>query len=216
MSAPSLSQEQLAAVISSADTPSKLYGTLSPYEEEAYLLSFQDDRQAELLSQYYAAYFLSHLLTDQIYEARALTKRMPQDLLQTDSSLQNCLALLRANWQHKHELVYKTLRELRWSEILKPIVQSYDTYFQEKTLRELSRTYEAIRPATAASYLGLDPESTARGDPATIGKLTAHGWTRDEQTGLLHPKAIVDDSEKDARSYNELSEIMALIGSRQG
>ncbi|RAK74128.1 CSN8/PSMD8/EIF3K family protein [Aspergillus fijiensis CBS 313.89] len=216
MNTPQLSQEQLAAAISSAATPSKLFDILSPYEEEAYLLSFQDNRQAELLSQFYAAYFLSHLLTDQIYEARFLTKRMPQDLLQTDDSLQNCVALLRAIWQHKHESVYTILRELPWPDTLKPIVQSYDTYFQEKTLREVSRAYETIRPATAASYLGLDPAATERGDPATIGKLMAHGWTQDEQTRLLHPNTVVDDSQQDEQLYNDLSEIMALIGSRRG
>ncbi|PYH46648.1 CSN8/PSMD8/EIF3K family protein [Aspergillus saccharolyticus JOP 1030-1] len=216
MEASDFSQAQLAAAISSAATPSKLYDTLSPYEEEAYLLSFQEDRPVELLSHFYAAYFFSHLLTDQIYEARFLTKRMPQDLLHTDNSLQNCVTLLRAIWQHKHESVYKILRESPWPDLLKPIVQSYDTYFQDKTLREVSRVYEAIRPAAAASYLGLDPESTARGDTAAIEKLIALGWTRDEQSGLLYPKPIADDSQKDARSYTDLSQIMALIGSHRG
>lgn len=51
---------------------------------------------------------------------------MPQFLLQRDSSLQNCLNLLRALWQHKHEQVYSILRELPWSETVKPLVQQYE------------------------------------------------------------------------------------------
>ncbi|PYI06212.1 hypothetical protein BO78DRAFT_397398 [Aspergillus sclerotiicarbonarius CBS 121057] len=215
MDLPPLSDEQLALVVASAQSPANLYSTLSDYETEACLLSTKDGKQAELLSLYYSTFFFSHLLTDQIREARLSTKRMPQNLLQSDPSLQNCLNLLRAVWQRKYEQVYTILRELPWPEPLKPIVQSYDAHFQEKTLKELSRAYEAIRPAAAATYLGLDPASAQEGDPATMQKFIACGWTWDEKTGLLHPKPIIEDSQNDAQLYNELSEVMALVGNRR-
>ncbi|PWY89357.1 COP9 signalosome complex subunit 8 [Aspergillus heteromorphus CBS 117.55] len=215
MDLPPLSQQQLAAIVTSASTPAELYRTLSDYEAEACLLSSQDSNQAELLSLYYSTFFFSHLLTDQIYEARISTKRMPQGLLQHDPSLQNCLNLLRAVWQRKYEQVYQVLRELPWSDPLKPIVQSYEAYFQEKTLKEISKAYEAIRPAAAATYLGLDPVTAAQADSTTVQKLTAYGWTWDQETGLLHPKPVVEDPQKDDRLYNELSEVMALIGNRR-
>ncbi|RAL01561.1 CSN8/PSMD8/EIF3K family protein [Aspergillus ibericus CBS 121593] len=215
MDLPPLSREQLAAVVASAQSPTELYSTLSEYESEACLLSTSDATQAELLSLYYSTFFFSHLLTDQICEARLSTKRMPQDLLQNDPSLQNCLNLLRAVWQRKYEQVYTILRALPWSEPLKPIVQSYDAHFQEKTLKELSRAYEAIRPAAAATYLGLDPASVEQGDPATMQKFIACGWTWEEETGLLHPKPIIEAPQDDTKLYNELSEVMALVGSRR-
>jgi hypothetical protein len=59
-------------------------------------------------------------------EARALTKRMPQPILQTDS-VQNCLLLLRAVWQSKHASIYKILRELPWPERAQSVVQSYES-----------------------------------------------------------------------------------------
>ncbi|PYH99496.1 COP9 signalosome complex subunit 8 [Aspergillus ellipticus CBS 707.79] len=215
MELPPLSLQQLATVVTSAPTPTELYHTLSEYEAEACLLSIQDSNQAELLSQYYATFFFSHLLTDQIREARISTQRMPENLLQKDPSLQNCLNLLRAVWQRNYEQVYRVLRELPWSDQLKPLVQSYEAHFQEKTLKEISRAYEAIRPAAAATYLGLDPTSAAQGDSATVQKLTAYGWTWDEEAGLLHPKPVAEDPQKEARLYNELSEVMALIGNRR-
>lgn len=164
---------------------------------------------------------------------------MPQELLQNDSSLQNCLTLLRAVWQRKYEQVYKILRELPWPEALRPIVQSYEckanhpleyalpllhpsytnltlAHFQEKTLKEVSRAYEAIRPAAAATYLGLDAAAAQQGDPALMQKFIAYGWTWDQEKGLLHPKPIVDEvPQKDVRLYNELSQVMALIGNRR-
>ena len=79
------------------------------------------------------------------------------------------------------------------------------------SLKEISRTYEAIRPATAASYLGLDSASAEHNDPAIIQRFTACGWTWNEETKLLHPKPIVTPPGPDHRLSNELGEVMALI-----
>ncbi|KAF7594236.1 hypothetical protein BBP40_009788 [Aspergillus hancockii] len=216
MDLPPLSKDQLSAVLKSSRSPTELYNTLVEYESEAYLLSVADSNEAELLSLFYSTFFFSHLLTDEIYEARAMTQRVPQVLAQNDPSLQNCLTLLRAVWQRKYELVYKILRELPWPELLRPAVESYETYFQEKTLKEVSNAYEAIRPAAAANYLGLDAAAAEQGDPAVIQKFTAVGWSWDETTRLLHPKPIPTSPEKDARLYNELSQIMALVAKHGG
>ncbi|BDD57860.1 hypothetical protein MPDQ_001048 [Monascus purpureus] len=209
-----LSAEQLSEVIESASSSEQLFDNLSQYEMKACFMSSDPPRNedSEVLSFFYTSFFIAHLLTDQIDEARALTKRMPQFLLQRDSSLQNCLNLLRALWQHKHEQVYSILRELPWSETVKPLVQQYEVYFQNKTISEVSRAYGAIRPAVAASYLGIDPLAAERGDPAVIEKFTSCGWTWDEQTKLLHPKPIDAPHAADSHLPKGLSEIMALIG----
>ncbi|KAL4784238.1 COP9 signalosome [Aspergillus varians] len=214
MDLPPLSLDQLSAVLAAAPTPADLYTSLSDYEEQACLLSTTPPNERELLVAFYTAFFFSHLLTDQICEARALTKRIPRELLQTDL-LQNSLLLLRAVWQSKHHEIYKILRELPWTERLQPIVQRYESYFQEKTLKEVSNSYETIRPAAAASYLGLDPAVAEGGDPAIIEKFTACGWKWDSQKQLLHPKPIVTAPPKDDNLQNELSQVMALI-SNQG
>ncbi|KAI9934445.1 hypothetical protein MW887_000059 [Aspergillus wentii] len=210
MDLPPLSKEQLSTVLTTSQTAAELLDILAEYENEACLLS-PDSSNSELLSFFYSSFFISTLLADKILEARILTKRMPQTLLQNDPSLQNCLNLLRAVWQHRHDQVYKILRELPWSESLKPLVDKYDVHFQEKTLTEISRAYEAIRPATAASYLGLDPASAEKGDPATIQRFTACGWKWNEETQLLEPKRTVTPSVPDGRLFNELGEVMALI-----
>ncbi|EAW15125.1 CSN8/PSMD8/EIF3K family protein [Aspergillus clavatus NRRL 1] len=216
MNLPPLSQEQLAAVFTSARTPSELYETLAQYEAQACLLSTPNSKETELLSLFYSMFFFSHLLLDDIYEARAMTKRMPQDLAHTDSSLQNCLNLLRAVWQRKYEQVYTILRELPWPESLKPIVQRYDQHFQEKTLKEVSRVYEAIRPDAAANYLGLDVAAAKQGDPAIIKKFTACGWAWDEKTMLFYPKPIISPADQIGHLSNNLGEVMALLGTRSG
>ncbi|KAI9373165.1 COP9 signalosome [Aspergillus egyptiacus] len=210
MDLPPLSLDQLSAVVAAAPTPADLYTSLSDYEEQACFLSSTTPPEAEVLVYFYTAFFFSHLLTDQIYEARALTRRIPQSLLNADY-LQNCILLLRASWQRKHAEIYKILRELPWPERLQPLVESYESYFVDKTLKEVSNSYEAIRPAAAASYLGLDPNLAEQGDSEIIQKFTAYGWKLDEKTRLLHPKAIITAPPKGDSVQNELSKVMALI-----
>jgi len=60
-------------------------------------------------------------------EARALTQRMPEALRHQDSSLQNCLTLLRAIWQTQHAQVYQALRSLPWPEGLRHLVRRYES-----------------------------------------------------------------------------------------
>ncbi|KAK1139092.1 hypothetical protein N8T08_001278 [Aspergillus melleus] len=207
-----LSTERISTIFSSARSPSDLYETLAQYEGDALLLASSKQRNnSDLLPFFYSTFFFAHLLSDQIYEARAMTQRMPPNLSQNDPSLQNCLVLLRAVWQREYEQVYKILRQLPWPEPLKPMVNSFETHFQEKTLREVRGAYEAIRPAAAASYLGLDPDAAEKGDPAIIQKLTASGWTWDESTMLLHPKPLPTAPETDRDLQNGLGQIMALI-----
>ncbi|KAL6239376.1 CSN complex subunit 8 [Aspergillus navahoensis] len=211
MDLPPLSLDQLSAVIIAAPTPADLYTSLSDYEEQACLLSPADHKERDLLLEFYTAFFFSHLLTDQICEARALTRRVPREISETDA-LQTCSLLLRAVWQSKHTEIYKILRELPWPERSQPLVQRYESYFQEKTLVQVSNSYETIRMAAAATYLGLDP-AAVEGD--LIGKFTACGWKWDSEKQLLHPKPVVTVPPKDDSLQNELSRVMALI-SNQG
>ncbi|RDW81756.1 uncharacterized protein DSM5745_05313 [Aspergillus mulundensis] len=126
--------------------------------------------------------------------------------------MQTCSLLLRAVWQSKHIELYKILRELPWPERSQPLVQRYEVYFQEKTLVEVSNSYETIRVAAAARYLGADPD-VAESD--LIEKFTACGWKWDSETHLLHPKPVAAAPPKDDSLQNELSRVMALI-SNQG
>ncbi|KAG2415692.1 hypothetical protein HFD88_006883 [Aspergillus terreus] len=212
MDLPPLSPDQLSAVLNAARSPAELHETLSAYETQACLLSISDGNQSDLISLFYSTFFFSHLLNDEIHEARAMTQRVPENLSCNDPTLQNCLTLLRAVWQRKYEQVYTILRQLPWPETLKPMVTSYEAYFQEKTLKEVSRAYGAIRPAAAASYLGLDTVAAENGDPTIIQRFTACGWTWDEQAKLLRPKPIPADTTNNGPLSNELSHIMSLIG----
>ncbi|KAL2000933.1 hypothetical protein VTN02DRAFT_2449 [Thermoascus thermophilus] len=218
MALPPLSMDQLSQVLSSAPTYAALYDTLFQYESQACLL-FTDTQlkgDPELLSAFYSSFLISHLLTDQINEARMLTHRMPPTLVKDDPTLQNGLALLRAVWQNNHAQVYKILRELPWPDVLKGIVQSYEAYFQEKTFKDVSRAYEAIRPATAAAYLGLGPVSAEEPDPAVLNAFTARGWGWDEEAKLLRPKVVATPPDPAGPKSNGMSQIVGLIGNYGG
>ncbi|KAJ5458266.1 COP9 signalosomesubunit CSN8 [Penicillium sp. IBT 31633x] len=219
MELPPLTTEQLSQLVASNAPPSQLFAALSRYEQAAYFMcagsgsSEIGGGDPVLLSLFYSSFFLAHLLTDQIPEARASTKRMPQALLQQDPSLLNCLALLRAVWQTQHRQVYQILRERKWPGSLQPLVKRYESFFQDKTLIAVSRSYEAIRLATAANHLGLDEQLAEREDPNVISNFTKCGWTWDPETKLLYPKPIVV-LPADNQSSNGIRDAMAMLGTR--
>ncbi|KAJ5120561.1 uncharacterized protein N7515_009949 [Penicillium bovifimosum] len=220
MELPPLTMEQLSQLVASNAPPSQLFAALSRYEQEACLMWARSGNpeagrgDPALLGLFYSSFFFVHLLTDQVSEARALTKRMPEPLLHHDPSLQNCLALLRAVWQAQHGQVYEILRALPWPEALQPLVKRFESFFQDKTLIAVSTSYEAIRLATAANYLGLDPQLAERDDPNTISNFTKFGWIWDQETKLLHPKPIVATPPTGNQSSNGIREAMAMLGTR--
>lgn len=62
-------------------------------------------------------------------EARMLTKRMPPSLTNAHPVMQNTLKLLRAVWNDNHTAIYQTIRQPEWPEVLKGLVQSYESKF---------------------------------------------------------------------------------------
>ncbi|OOQ90902.1 COP9 signalosome complex subunit 8 [Penicillium brasilianum] len=219
MELPPLSFDQLSKLAASNIPPSQLFEILSQYETDASIMSAGPGNtetgagDPQLLSLFYSSFFFAHLLTKQLPEARALTKRMPESLRHQDPSLQNCLTLLQAIWQTQHAQVYQILRGLPWPESLQPLVRRYESFFQDDTLIAISTTYEAIRPATAANYLGLDPQAAEKGDSAIIEKFTSCGWTWDPVAQLLHPSPIVAQT-TDQTSSKGIRQAMAMLGNR--
>ncbi|KAJ6109682.1 COP9 signalosome subunit CSN8 [Penicillium sp. IBT 16267x] len=232
MELPPPSIEQLSKLAASNLPPSQLFQILSQYETDSRLvLAGNGDEQ--LLSLFYSTFFFAHLLTNQVPEARALSQRMPNSLRHQDPYLQSCLTLLRAVWQTQHDQIYQILRNLPWSEGLQPLVRRYESaflavlllrkafkidiydlgFFQDQTLIAVSTSYEAMRLATAATYLGLDVAAAEQGNPAVIKKFTDCGWKWDAETKLLHPTPIVLPSVGE-RPLNGIRDAMTLLGNR--
>lgn len=88
-------------------------------------------------------------------------------------------------------------------------------FFQDKTLIAVSRSYEAIRLATAATHLGLDQNLAKEEDPNIISNFTKYGWTWDPESKLLYPKPIVV-SLAEPQSSNGIHKAMAMLGTRAG
>lgn len=210
-----LSTQQLSAILSSGISPPELFKLLSEYEDDVCLLLTPDGvaGDQDLPGLFYSSFFLCHLLIGEIPAARALTLRIPQGLLEKDLALQNCLNLLNALWQSKHDQVYKVLRDLPWPDPMTDLVRRYEEFFQNKTLQEVSRAYEAIRPQTAARYLGFDRNAADQSDPAIIQRFINCGWRWDDDTKLLYPKPIMTAPFMDVRPRKALSQTTTLIGS---
>lgn len=219
MESPPFTKENLSKVLVSNAPPSQLFEILSQYESDACLMSAGSGSpetgagDPEMLCLYYSGFFFAHLLTKQIPEARALTQRLPETLKHHDPSLQNCLTLLRAIWQNEHAQVYEILRDLPWPETLQPLVKRYDSFFQDQTLISVSTSYEAIRPAVAAKYLGLDTQAAEKGDLTIIQKFSNCGWTWNPETRLLYPSPITV-LPTETQPSSGIRETMAMLGNR--
>lgn len=90
---------------------------------------------------------------------------------------------------------------------------NFPGFLQDQTLIAISNSYEAIRPAVAAGYLGLDTEPADKNDPSFIQKFTDCGWTWNADTQLLHPVPIAVKSTNQQAS-NGIHDAMAMFGGR--
>lgn len=86
-------------------------------------------------------------------------------------------------------------------------------FFQDQALIAVSNSYEAIRPAVAAGYLGLDIEAADKNDPSIIENFTKCGWTWDAETQLLHPVPITVPL-TNSKASNGVHEAVAMFGGR--
>lgn len=88
-------------------------------------------------------------------------------------------------------------------------------FFQDQTLIAISTSYEAIRPAIAAGYLGLDPQAAENGDPEIIQKFTNCGWAWNSETKLLRPVPITVPP-ANGQASNGIRDAMAMLGRSGG
>lgn len=93
-------------------------------------------------------------------------------------------------------------------------------HFQDRTFQDVSKTYDAIRPATAATYLGIDMNSgvgtnddTGNASSAVVGALTTKGW--DADAGLLYPKAVASPLNEEGSPAKGLSGVLGLLANRR-
>ena len=90
------------------------------------------------------------------------------------------------------------------------------------TFRNLSRTYDIIRPATVTALMGLGTNSgVGMGDeagetnPEVIESFVAKGWHWDPEARLLYPKIAAKPSKSTGPPRKVFSTVLGLIGNRR-
>ncbi|PGH08291.1 hypothetical protein AJ80_07887 [Polytolypa hystricis UAMH7299] len=215
-----LSIEDLSKLLAAAPSPAKLLKSLIELEGPVSLRFGEThlNSDTEFLSTFYSIYILVLLWEDEVNEAHMLTRRLPQSLLRPDTFLQNALSLLKAVWQEDYEQVYDQIRQPSWPDSLKPLVRSYQSYFQDKAFEGLTRAYSAIRPSTLVFYLGLDPSVATPTEAGTedasrelVSFLTKKGWEWDSESKLFTPKAAPVTKPVDSEAF-KIGKLVGLIG----
>ncbi|KAI1917191.1 hypothetical protein LOZ61_000708 [Ophidiomyces ophidiicola] len=218
--------EELNRALASASSPAALLEALTDFEGQI-CLRFGDTHLAadtEFLGIYYSAFSFALLIQGEINEARMLVRRTPRSLTNADVTLQNTFNLVRAVWNKQHTAVYQILRLLPWPDNLKPLVDAFSTHFNNVTRDDLSAVYGAIRPETAASYLGFQA-SPAESDtmegvsgstaPELIASLVEQGWEYNADTNLLTPipkASVMDGTELDKIKIRQVAGLLHAIG----
>ncbi|OJD18616.1 hypothetical protein AJ78_01387 [Emergomyces pasteurianus Ep9510] len=192
-----VSLADITHVLATAQSSAVLLQMLMELEGDV-SLTFGDTHMAgdtEFLSTYYSSYLITLLLENEINEAQMLTRRLPESLVNGDSTIQNTISLLRAVWNQNHAKIYNIIRTTQWPSNINPLVQQYQLFFQNKTFQDISLAYGSIRPSTAAHYLGLDfagedimRDSTDGPDPELVAIPTEKGWEWNAESKLFSPK----------------------------
>lgn len=92
-------------------------------------------------------------------------------------------------------------------------------YFAEKTFKEISRAYEAIRAEKAATYLGLEEEiqgDSGEPSPKLIQLLTQRGWVWDADEHLFRPKVQDKPADINGTKTSGLSQLVGLVSGYGG
>ncbi|KAF5015320.1 hypothetical protein F66182_13390 [Fusarium sp. NRRL 66182] len=201
-----LSLEQLQQALTENLSKDALYDLLSSYEDEA-CQQFTPGAitgDAKVLTAYYSSFLFSHLLIDEIQEARALTQRIPSTLIQNEPVVQRSIAILRSIYQNKFSETYALLRGQPWPKPVDIVVERFDAYYTEKSFRNISRIYESIRPEVAAEYLGL------QNNAELTDILVKRGWEWNAEKELFRPH--VPDEHVARKVRPPLDQISRTVG----
>ncbi|KAF9089399.1 COP9 signalosome complex subunit 8 [Mortierella sp. GBA35] len=192
------------------------YQELIPLYEQLEFQVSTIEIDAVPLNTIYEPLLASYLVAYDLYSARSLVYRIPEDLKTQSAQLAvliQVLELLR-QWERQNgnlKDIYKLLHRSRWNTALAPLIAVLQDSIQNRELDLLAMAYTSLPVQLAASRIWLNEDTAAEQLVAT------RGWRYDASTGLLYPKAPEATGNRPIglQEFGQLADVVAHLEVKQ-
>ncbi|KAF8979953.1 hypothetical protein BGZ46_004802 [Entomortierella lignicola] len=164
------------------------------------------------LNTIYEPLLACYLISYDLYSARSLVGRLPEDYKTQAPQLATLIQVLDMlrQWERQNgslKDIYSLLHQSRWDTSLAPLVALLQDSIQERELNLLAKAYTSLPIQLAASRVWV-------GEDAAAEQLVAsRGWRYDASKGLLYPKAPEPTSNRTIglQEFGQLADVVAHL-----
>ncbi|KAF9918484.1 hypothetical protein BX616_008457 [Lobosporangium transversale] len=192
------------------------YQELIPLYEQLEFLISAIEIDAVPLNTVYEPLLASYLVTHDLYSARSLVHRIPEEYRAQAPQLATLIQVLEKmrQWERQNgnlKDIYALLHQSRWNSSLAPLIALLQDSIQDRELDLLAKAYTSLPVQLAASRISLDENTAAEQLVAT------RGWRYDASTGLLYPKAPGPTPNRSVglQEFGQLADIVAHLEVKQ-
>ncbi|KAG0046856.1 COP9 signalosome complex subunit 8 [Gryganskiella cystojenkinii] len=160
----------------------------------------------------YEPLLASYLVANDLYSARGLVTRIPEDFKTQAPELATLVRIMESmrQWERQNgnlKDIYALLRQSRWNTNLAPLIALLQDSIQDRELDLLAKAYTSLPLQLAASRIWLEEDTAAEQLVAT------RGWRFDSATGLLYPKApeVTQNRPVGLQEVRKLADVVAHL-----
>ncbi|KAI1310552.1 hypothetical protein EDD11_003694 [Mortierella claussenii] len=192
------------------------YQELIPLYEQLEFLVSAIEIDAVPLNTIYEPLLASYLVSNDLYSARSLVHRIPEEYKTQAPQLATLVQVQEAmrQWERQNgrlKDIYALLHQSRWNSPLAPLIAVLQDSIQNRELDLLAKAYTSLPVQLAASRIWLEEDAAAAQLVAT------RGWRYDAATGLLYPKAPEPTTNRAVglQEFGQLADVVAHLEVKQ-
>ncbi|GJJ73384.1 COP9 signalosome complex subunit 8 [Entomortierella parvispora] len=192
------------------------YQDLIPLYEQLEFQVSVIDIDAVPMNTIYEPLLASYLVANDLFSARSLVHRIPEDFKTQHPQLTTLIQVMEAmrQWERQNgslKDIYALLHQSRWNTSLAPLIALLQDSIQNRELDLLAKAYTSLPLHLAASRIWLEEDTAAEQLVAT------RGWRFDAATGLLYPKApeVTPNRSVGLQEVRKLADVVAHLEVRQ-
>ncbi|KAG0370392.1 COP9 signalosome complex subunit 8 [Gamsiella multidivaricata] len=192
------------------------YQELIPLYEQLEFQVSAIEIDAVPLNTIYEPLLASYLIAHDLYSARSLVHRIPEDYRAQAPQLATLIQVmeLMRQWERQNgnlKDIYALLHQSRWNSSLAPLIAVLQDSIQDRELDLLAKAYTSLPVQLAASRIWLEEDSAAEQLVAT------RGWRYDATTRLLYPKSRESAPNRSIglQEFGQLADVVAHLEVKQ-
>ncbi|KAG0306977.1 COP9 signalosome complex subunit 8 [Dissophora globulifera] len=168
------------------------------------------------LNTIYEPLLASYLIAHDLYSARSLVHRIPEEYRAQAPQLATLIRVLELmrQWERQNgnlKDIYTLLHQSRWNSSLAPLIALLQDSIQDRELDLLAKAYTSLPVQLAASRIWLAEDTAAE------QLVASRGWRYDATAGLLYPRApeVTPNRAIGLQEFGQLADIVAHLEVKQ-